>query len=147
MHSINSCAIYFIFGSCYLKKLLEKRDVEFGDEIRDDIENLIDMTAIHHQSPFIVKPGAYLSNLLCLLTSINKFLEPLQPCLQKLVFFELQQSELFESYLKNNLMYESQGLSSALPAVTKEHLNGAVMSTIELIWKLCDGSATVQQVL
>ena len=90
---------------------------------------------------FIAKSNAHFNDLVSLLELIEKYLEPLQPCLEILVFFELHHSKLFECYLKSNLLL----LKS--PAVdARKRLNDAVMLTVKLIWKLCDGSATVQEV-
>ena len=126
-----------------MSKLLEKHEVGFDDVIRDKIYKLVDMSAVCQQRTSIIKPVALVCDVQSLLQSIEKFLEPLQPCLDVLIFFELQQSNLFKRYLKSSLR-GSQELSP-LP-VTKEHLNKASNVTVDLIWKLCDGSATVQEV-
>ena len=131
-----------------MSKLLEKHDVGFDDVICDEIDKLVDMSLVCQQRTSIVKPQALVCDLQSLLQSLEEFLEPLQSCLDVLVFFELQQSNLFKCYLRNFLssllLCESQGLS--LLPVTKEHLNTALNLTVDLIWKLCDGSATVQEV-
>ena len=121
--------------------MLDKHSVGFGEVLHNEIDRLVDMSKASYQSLPIVKPDTHLCDLQYLLKSIEEFLEPLQ-CLDFLVFFELQRSNLFNYYLKSFLssfLVESQ-------SVTKEDLNTAVNLTVDLIWKLCDGSATVQEV-
>ena len=129
-----------------MSKLLEKHEVGFSKVICDVIDKLVDMSKVCQQRTSIIKPDAHVCDLQHLLQLVEEFLKPLQSCLDVLVFFQLQQSKLFNRYLNNFVsLMRTESQSRHLP-VAKEHLNAAVNSTVDLIWKLCDGSATVQEV-
>ena len=71
---------------------------------------------------------------------IKTFLRPMALSLDVLVFFQLHKSCLFEQYLTK----------CKDPVTTETHqsirLNTSVLLTVEFLWKLCHGSATVSEV-
>ena len=126
--------------------MLAQHNIDF------DPQNRVDVLVSHDGDALVPKEKAYLCDLSTLEYGINKFLEPISSSsLEALVFFRLKPSNLFKSYLENYL-FIMDGVMQPIVQVGSQqtqvmnHLNEAAQSAIDLILRLCDGSATEQEV-
>lgn len=131
---------------CYLKDLLAHHNIDFKPQ------NRVDVLISYDGNTLIPKKRAYLCELSTLERDIENFLEPISlSSFEALVFFQLKPSNLFKSYLENYLLIMDGVLQPIVQGGSQQtqvmnHLNEAAQSAIDLILRLCDGSATEQEV-
>ena len=143
-----------------METVLDHHSVGFGQDLQEQVNNLIIKPYSWDNRGEIALDCALLCDLELLAENIKIFLHPLLPSLDVLVFFELRESQLFTLYLKNTLQPPFKLLDShdtqqpnfaASNEVTscnrrKQILNQAIQSVVVLLRRLCDGSATLQEV-
>ena len=131
--------IYCSSFRCSLKLLLQKHklklEVQFVDifgsgcTYNEDVENT--------------------TNSLCQLEvmadDIERFLQPMLQALDVLVFFELNPSNLF-THILNKFKNDVVPKLHTSESVSKEDLKNATEEAVSLVWKICQGNATVLEV-
>ena len=77
---------------------------------------------------------------------IERFLQPMLQAFDVLVFFELNPSNLFTHILNKFKKDFVRELHTSESGVSKADLKNATVQAVSLVWKICQGSATVSEV-
>ena len=139
--------IYCSSCRCSLKLLLQKHKLRFTTELEVQFIDIFGRGCTHVITKEDVENT---TNSLCQLEvmadGIERFLQPLLQVLDVLVFFELNPSNLFTNILNKFKKDFAPKILHISESVSKEDLKNATEEAISLVWKICQGTATISEV-
>ena len=145
LYNFVHCFDYF---RCTLRTVLEDANIEFSPALQVTFETFISTDLDVKEA--IALSCASICQLEKMKNDITTALEPLSLALRVLVFFQLQPSNWFTHTLKWCKENENSVLvnSEEMPLNNSiEDINRAVLLAVSLIWRICNGSATYEEIV
>lgn len=137
----------FDYFRCTLRTVLEDANIEFSPALQVSFETFISSDVDVKEA--IAQSRASMRHLEEMKNDITTSLEPMSLALCVLAFFKLQPSNWFTHILKWFKEDENSVLVSDETPLNNsiEDINRAVLLAVSLIWRICSGSATYEEII
>lgn len=137
----------FDYFRCTLRTVLEDANIEFSPVLQVSFETFISSDVDVKEA--IAQSHASMCHLEEIKNDITTALEPMSLALHVLAFFQLQPSNWFTHILKWCKEDENSVLVSDETPLNNsiEDINRAVLLAVSLIWRICNGSATYEEIV
>ena len=137
----------FDYFRCTLRTVLEGANIEFSPALQVSFETFISSDVDVKEA--IAQSRASMCHLEEMKNDITTALEPMSLALRVLAFFQLQPSNWFTHILKWCKEDENSVLVSDETPLNNsiEDINRAVLLAVSLIWRICSGSATYEEII